>query len=175
MILAFDLSLISTGYYILSENKPIKGGFLTSKGGVIKSSLKEDARLYFIEQRIDLLLKTHKPDLVVIEGYSFGSRGRATFSSGELGGVIRLLLFRKKIPYLVVAPTSLKKFISGKGNSSKDMMLLKTYKKYGIEFDNNNICDAFGLAMIGKAWQQGTNIQYEKDVLKAIIFYSAKT
>ena len=25
-------------------------------------------------------------------------------------------------------------------------MLLKTFKKWGVEFDDNNLCDAYGLA-----------------------------
>lgn len=164
MIYAFDLSLTSTGYYILDTKKPF------ADEGLIKTNLKGVPRLAYIEKEIDFLIDKYRKGLVVLEGYSYGSRGRATFSTGELGGIIRLLLFKKKIDHLIIPPTCLKKFITGKGNSGKELMLLKTYKKYGKEFLNNNICDAFGLAMMGLAWQNGTVIKYEKEALLKVEF-----
>ena len=50
-----------------------------------------------------------------------------------------------------MTPTTLKKFITGKGAGPKDVMLLETYKRYGISFLDNNLCDAFGLAQCGVA------------------------
>jgi crossover junction endodeoxyribonuclease RuvC len=52
--------------------------------------------------------------------------------------------------YLMVAPTALKKFITGKGNAKKELMLMKIFKRYGLEFENNNLADAYALARYGE-------------------------
>jgi crossover junction endodeoxyribonuclease RuvC len=67
------------------------------------------------------------------------------FSIGELGGVIKLLLYDNSILFGLVQPTVLKKFVTGKGNSKKELMLLNVYKKFGFDTDNNNIADAYAL------------------------------
>ena len=50
-----------------------------------------------------------------------------------------------------VAPTSLKKFVTGKGNAKKDLMLLSVYKRWGFDTTNDNKADAYGLAQFGRA------------------------
>jgi len=68
-----------------------------------------------------------------------------------LNYLTRELIYDINKEFIIVAPTSLKKFITGKGNSGKDIMILETYKRYGVSFDDNNICDAFSLAKVGEA------------------------
>jgi crossover junction endodeoxyribonuclease RuvC len=167
IILALDLSLTSTGYCKLLFDSGSKYDYDI---GLIKTNLKGVARLNYVESKIFALLLTYNRLnlLVILEGYSFGSRGRATFSSGELGGIVRLLLFKNNIKTLIAPPTSLKKFITGKGNAPKSDMKMKTLAKYDIEFTDDNECDAFGLAMMGKAYLNGTNIKYEQEALKGI-------
>jgi len=79
---------------------------------------------------------------------------------GELAGVVKLVLFaifeehpneRLKTP-LQVPPMTLKKFVSGKGTATKDMMLLNVYKRYGVELSDNNAADAYGLARIASEY-----------------------
>lgn len=108
---------------------------------------------------------------VFIEGYGFGCRGAAVFSLGELGGVLRLALFENTVTYYDVAPTVLKKFITSKGNSHKELMLEQVYRRFSVGSEilkDNNQVDAFGLAQYGKSfleWRDGkkdfTQIQLE--------------
>jgi hypothetical protein len=63
---------------------------------------------------------------------------------------------------LIVPPTSLKKYVTGKGQgTSKSQILLNVYKKWGAEFTDDNAADSYGLAHIvsGKA-----KLSYEKEV-----------
>ena len=101
--------------------------------------------------------------LVLIEGYAFGAKGSSGISLGELGGVTRLALWDEKIPYIEVPPTQVKKFITGKGGAQKDIVLKEVFKRYGADFDDNNIADAFALAQLGRAI---TNT-HEKDLVVA--------
>lgn len=94
---------------------------------------------------------------VFIEGYAFMAKGCAIFSLGELGGLYRMLLAKRWGGYYEVPPTVLKKFVSGKGNAKKEIMLEQTFRRYGIGSDvlrDNNQVDAYGLARVGTAFMQ---------------------
>jgi Holliday junction resolvasome RuvABC endonuclease subunit len=91
---------------------------------------------------------------IAMEGTVLHSQAASVL--GELAGVVKLVLFsifeehaneRLKTP-LQVPPMTLKKFVSGKGTATKDLMLLNVYKRYGVELSDNNAADAYGLARI---------------------------
>jgi crossover junction endodeoxyribonuclease RuvC len=90
-------------------------------------------------------------DKVVVEGFSYGSKGKGVSTQYGIGWAIRTDLVTNKIPYIEVPPTTLKKFATGKGNVKKEDMILPIYKRYGYENDSDNIRDAFILAQIGRA------------------------
>tara|TARA_Y100000034_G_scaffold136342_1_gene212299 strand:- start:2269 stop:2787 length:519 start_codon:yes stop_codon:yes gene_type:complete len=136
-ILAVDQALSTSGYWIDDGTN----GLIKTKP---ETPLRE--RLFIIRSFIKDLCEKHLIELIVMEGYSFGSRNtKFTFTAGEVGGTIKLLSFDLDIPLIIVSPTLLKKYVCGKGNVKKEQMLLQVYKKYNREFDNNNICDAYCL------------------------------
>jgi Holliday junction resolvasome RuvABC endonuclease subunit len=49
---------------------------------------------------------------------------------------------------LVVPPMTLKKYATGKGTSKKQEMLLQIYKRWGVEFNDDNAADAYALARL---------------------------
>jgi len=85
---------------------------------------------------------------VCIEGPSFSSNGQFILQMGALHYYLRLFLLKQNINYKIIAPGTLKKFVSGDGRAKKDLMLLKVYKKWGVEFDDDNLADAYGLARL---------------------------
>jgi hypothetical protein len=102
------------------------------------------------------ILKDASNDIfdIAMEGTVLHSNSASVL--GELAGVVKLTLFNEfkdspnpalKAP-LQVPPMTLKKFVCGKGTATKDLMLLHVYKKYGVEFSDNNATDAYGLARI---------------------------
>lgn len=134
-ILALDLSLTRTGYCL-------GGGLAGCETGVL-----ETARLRGME-RLDRIVRDVQQlarggHLVVIEGYSFGSQGRAVFDVAELGGCVRFLLHRLGMPYVDVPPASLKKFATGKGNSPKDAMITAAIRRFAFQGSDNNEADAY--------------------------------
>lgn len=84
-------------------------------------------------------------DLLAIEGYSFGSQGRAVFDTAELGGIVRWALWSKGIPFVEVPPTSLKLFATGKGNSKKDLVLAECIRRLGYSGSSHDEADALWL------------------------------
>lgn len=83
------------------------------------------------------------PDLVLIEDYAF-SRGGHAHEIGELGGVMKNQLIELSQAYLLVGPSALKKFATGKGNANKVAMAVAA-AKLGLEFGDDNQCDAWWL------------------------------
>lgn len=81
---------------------------------------------------------------------------------GELAGVVKLTLHRADIPFVEVPPTSLKKYIAGRGAGvSKAQILLHVYKKWGVEFTDDNAADSYGLARLASG---GHKYDYEQQV-----------
>lgn len=94
------------------------------------------------------------PCIVAIEGYAMGSKTRPQMA-GELGGHLRLLLWQAGIPYIIVPPTSLKKYVLGKGNAAKELMLKEVFRKWGYDTESNDRADAYALARIAAEFAAG--------------------
>ncbi len=96
-------------------------------------------------------------DLIVMEGYANGAKNGREIA-GELGGVVKLAIMDEWSgqPPLIVPPTSLKKFVTGKGVAKKNEMLLGVYKRWGVEFADDNQADAFSLEKFGQAYLEMT-------------------
>jgi len=140
-VLGLDLSLTATGYAYNDE-----------VGGVFKSKATGMRRL--AETREMVLDLAHEADVVVLEGYGFSSQKAVV--QGELGGVIRLALYDRRIPYAEVAPATLKKFTTGKGNADKDAMIAAAIRRFGFEGISNNFADAWLLRAMGLAYYAPT-------------------
>lgn len=144
-IMGLDISLTGTGLVVLNDKLEIvRQSLITSKPIADRFN-----RFHGILDSIMSDVRTHQPKIVIIEGYSYNSNGGSMFDRAELGGIIKKALWDKKVKFEELAPTSLKKFITGKGNAPKELMMLKTFKKFGVEFSDNNLCDAYGLARYG--------------------------
>ena len=146
--MGIDPSLCNTGFCVFKSNDKseiLLTGSLTSKNKGIE-------RLIELRNSLSKILDNNIPDICVIEGYSFGSRGSRVFDIGELCGLYKITLFEKEIDFLIVPPKKLKKFATGNGNANKEKMAVLAFKKHNIEFENNDECDAFWLAKFGEAY-----------------------
>jgi hypothetical protein len=107
---------------------------------------------------------------VVMEGYAPGTKFNRE-ALGELGAVTKLAAteaFGLEGRLSIAAPTALKKFVTGSGVAPKDLMLLGTYKKWGVEFASNDLADAYGLMRIGHGLENGVKLKYEQEVIDAV-------
>jgi Holliday junction resolvasome RuvABC endonuclease subunit len=93
----------------------------------------------------------HKYDCsLAIEGYAHGAKFNRE-KLGELGGIVKLAIYDVfKLEPIIVPPTVLKKYVTGKGNASKAQMMEGVAKKWGPQFDNDNLADAYALAQYCK-------------------------
>lgn len=87
---------------------------------------------------------------VVFENYSYGSPGHLA-DLGELTGLLKNVLKEKDKDFFVIAPTTVKKLIVGKGNAKKDEVknsLSKFLNNFdSIDFNNYDESDACAVAI----------------------------
>lgn len=158
LIIGIDPSLTSTGIVVLRGNKVELA--VTTKNepalGTIDRVRLIYERIVDIQENLSDGEKWQAPDLIVIEGFSYGSKGRSVFDIAYLGWRIReeleWLKEQDNIPWLEVPPSQLKKFATGQGNANKEIILQQVYKRWGVEFSDNNQADAYVLAQIGRAY-----------------------
>lgn len=155
--MGLDLSLVGTGLVVLQDGKIIKQRLIKSKPSGDKP-VDEVKRIRKIVEEIELLVGETTPTIAVIEGLAFMARNStALVQLSALNYMTRALLMDYNVPFIIVAPTSLKKFITGNGASKKDVMLIETFKRYGVTILDDNENDAYGLAQIGLALTGGNS------------------
>lgn len=101
-------------------------------------------------KELEGLLKHYNPDIVVFEGYGFASHSLAV--SVAIGTLLRHTVVMNSTARIIeVAPMTLKKFITGKGNAKKDLMMLEVFKRWNFAATSNDAADAYALAKVGMA------------------------
>ena len=116
--LGLDLSLTSTGYVLLEKGEVKEQKLIKSKPSG-KLPLDELKRLIIIKEQI--MSSGMYIDLAVIEGLAFMARNsRSLVQLSALNYMIRECLYREDVPFLIVAPATLKKFVTSRGNAKKD-------------------------------------------------------
>jgi hypothetical protein len=102
-----------------------------------------------------------------MEGYAYGAQ--MAHMAGELGGLVKTELRcwchdidDAKYP-LIIPPAMLKKYVTGKGQGvKKNQILLNVYKKWGVEFMDDNAADSYALARIAAGM---ADLSYEKEII----------
>jgi crossover junction endodeoxyribonuclease RuvC len=154
-IMGIDLSLRATGI-VIRDTDDLPDPLNLFLQWLIKSSPTTDQkmidRLCEIRNKVVDVIEVKKPDKIVIEGLSYGSKNTSSLCDlAKLNFAIEVYCKHMGIPYEMVPPTTLKKFVTGKGNCKKDLMLMKVFKRWGVEFEDDNLCDAFALCKYGEA------------------------
>lgn len=142
-IIGLDLSLRATGYADEDGARVITS---KSRGMPRLSHLLDQIELASgVRHLLDDPRAFARPDLVVIEDYAF-SRGDAhAHALGELGGVIKLALHEAGVATVLISPSALKKFATGKGNANKVAMATAATRAGYDGADDDNCIDAWWL------------------------------
>jgi crossover junction endodeoxyribonuclease RuvC len=142
MFVGIDPSYNGFAIVVVDKN----GDIIEQKLLSTDSNKEAEERIIELEKEFKFVANIISLHSVCIEGPSFSSNGAFILQMGALHYYLRIFLLKKGANYTIVAPGALKKFVAGDGRAKKDLMLLKVYKKWGVEFDNDNLADAYGLA-----------------------------
>lgn len=162
IVLAFDLSLSSTGWALTADGRLVDTGLILSQGEGV-------GRLIVLRNKVMDLVDKHMPALVMFEDLAFAGYDTGHERAG-LAYMVRAELHSDAFPWAVVSPASLKKFVVGQGGSKKnpvrkEHMLKAMLQHFGHDIDQNDIADAIGVAYVGMAaigdWEPRTKAQRE--------------
>lgn len=126
-----DLSLGSTG--VALEDRTV----------AVHVAGRAALRLIGIRERVMELCAA--ADIVVLEGFAFSRNGHGHDEIVGLGWIVRVALTEARIPWTSVAPTALKKYATGKGNTDKLQVIRSAERRTGMEFATSDEADAFWL------------------------------
>jgi Holliday junction resolvasome RuvABC endonuclease subunit len=116
---------------------------------------------WWMESKFDFLDKQRcRVKEIAMEGTVLASH--SALKLGELAGMVKLSIWDyfdgnlySAIPYeeylrkpLQVPPMTLKKYATGKGTAKKQEMLMQMYKRWNVEFNDDNAADSYALARL---------------------------
>ena len=151
-ILGVDPGLITTGYGVV-EIGP--GGIKILEAGTIEPNTRDlfEQRLFKIHQHITTILKTHNPNVVVLEKIYAHSKHPATVGIlGHVRGVICLSAAQAKVALVEHSVKRVRKALIGNGNATKAQVQefvkrLLNIKSAGFKLDASDaLCLALGQA-----------------------------
>lgn len=149
--LGIDQSLTGFALTVLSVDEPSKHITWVYKSPYFGIERLVDIRTWlldsmnYIEYELDMDIVD-----IAMEGTVLASHSALVL--GELSATVRLAIYDRfdgdlRFP-LKVPPMTLKKYAAGKGNAKKQEMLMQIYKRWGIEFSDDNAADSYALARL---------------------------
>jgi Holliday junction resolvasome RuvABC endonuclease subunit len=145
IVLGLDLSLTGTGMCVVESNAGDGKGLLAT----INTTAKTRTEDRLISIRRTIAQASNGADAAIIEGLSYGSVGGAQAERSALHWMVRVDLYQLGVPYVIVTPMSLKKFVCGTARAEKSMMIREVFRRWGVEAANDNEADAAALAHLG--------------------------
>lgn len=113
------------------------------------SPYKKLAKIQYNVDVIAQIVMGLNPQAVFIEDFAYNKHGSSMLEQAGTGYLLRSYFFYEEVPCYVVAPTQLKKFVAGKGNADKTAVAIGLVKRWGLEFNTDDLRDAAVLALIG--------------------------
>lgn len=144
-VAGLDLSITETGLVCTDGGEP-QMGESGHREYLITTKRAGDLRLTEIDDVVHEAMIRHRIQYALLE--DLPTHAHAAGITGKVHGVVRARLIRLGIPYGSIPPSNLKQYATGKGSgpgTNKAGMILQAFKRGGIEFKNDNLCDAWWL------------------------------
>jgi Holliday junction resolvasome RuvABC endonuclease subunit len=151
--LGIDASLEGTGLGLVSDDGIVILRTLNPQGlrGMARLAFIKAETIAFLPQAS--LLGKGPIAGAAVEGYAYNAVNQA-FSLGEVGGILRLVLYEHGIRHVDVPPASLKKYATGSSEADKDAMIAAAIAA-GASPGDDNQADAYFLARVALALGEG--------------------
>lgn len=154
--IGIDQSLTGFALTALSIYEPLKYRTWVYKSPYFGVERLVDIRQFLIDH-FDYLSEKNVIKDIAMEGTVLASHSALVL--GELSALVKVSIYDYfdedlKFP-LMIPPMTLKKYAAGKGNAKKQEMLLQMYKRWGVEFSDDNAADSYALARLAAGIAEG--------------------
>ena len=168
--LGLDLSLSSTGFFLLRDDGSNKNMEIRTDGGNYSCLVR---RVKDIAETILKQLEGEDVELVLMEDFYVGQFATPVIGLAALGTMVRDRLSANGYPYITATPSQIKKFESGSGKSQKGAMIKNVFRNHRFDTGSDNIADACAASYLCKGyceWRGGGGdfLKYQLDVLKGM-------
>lgn len=168
--LGLDLSLTSTGFYLIRDNGNDVYFEIKTKPDDFQDDIE---RSDYIANKIIENIRGVNITFIALEDYFTGKQPQSVIKLATLGTIVRCRLLDAGYSFMPFVTSQIKKFETGSGITPKDNMLKSVFKKHNLDTSSNNVADACAIAHIGRGyyeWQAGMRdfLAYETEVLKKI-------
>jgi crossover junction endodeoxyribonuclease RuvC len=152
-VIGVDPGVTATGFGVL-EVRP--GGVTVVDAGVISTTAGQalEARLNALHQAVHRIIEAQKPSLLIVEDlYTEYKFPRTAVLMGHARGVIYLAARQLGVAVLALAPSEVKRAVTGNGSAGKVQVQRAVQTLLGLETlpRPSHVADALGLAMTGMA------------------------
>jgi crossover junction endodeoxyribonuclease RuvC len=144
--IGIDPSLTGNAVVIINDSGEIVKEHLVSTNK--ECYMNPEQRILDIFEQIEYIFNAVRLKKVYIEGLAYSSNSATLFERAGLMYLIVTRLLKEDIDYSIIVPTMLKKWHTTDGHADKKFMMRVAKCKYGIDFQDDNICDAYCLAML---------------------------
>lgn len=125
-------------------------------------------RLQLIAANFEQFLEARRPQVAFIENYALGLQksGDTVITQVEIGTILRMVLYKRRIPWRLIRPNTLKLWVGGPGygGMKKDQMGRKVQERWGFTNSSDDVVDAYALARMGQFLLEASVEQYPKGV-----------
>lgn len=121
IILSIDSGVERTGYALFDKKANGNTEFTYITSGLIQTSKTKTTqrRLLEIYESIHRLIKSYKPETIVVEQLFFFKNQKTVMNVSHAQGVIMLLAEKNNIPLEFLTPLQIKQIVTGYGQSDK--------------------------------------------------------
>jgi Holliday junction resolvasome RuvABC endonuclease subunit len=177
-VVGIDLSLNHAGLVCLDAGELFDYLFITDKAGHAKTDSGRGAYLpveqmknafnkdkhrllaWRVNEMVSLIweriVRWYPVDYVAVEDYALRAE-QGAHQLGEIGGLVRWMMYRASIPFRLHDPTTVKMFVAHDGTCQKDSVERAVKERWGHDFSRHNagqksrqtsedLADAYGLA-----------------------------
>jgi crossover junction endodeoxyribonuclease RuvC len=152
-VMGVDPGLMATGFAVLEA---LPGDVAVADAGVISTSAGQalEARLNALHAAVHRIIEAQGPSLLIVEDlYTEYRFPRTAVLMGHARGVIYLAARQLGVAVLALAPSEVKRAVTGNGSAGKAQVQRAVQTLLGLERlpRPSHVADALGLAMTGMA------------------------
>lgn len=147
IILGIDPGFERLGCAVLKKT-PNKEELIYSTCLISDKKLPHEKRLLFLGEKLEEIIKKHKPDILAIEKIFFAKNQKTAIKVSEAKGMILYAAAQEKIPVIEFNPLEIKIAMTGYGRADKKqvqemamkILNIKKIPKYDDETDAIAVC-----------------------------------